>query len=79
LQDQIPQPRGFAMKLFNVDGEMFEASRGVPTQDIEFSNSPVIELADAKVANEILDIRLNNGHDKTELYKQLQQRSDIEI
>lgn len=33
--DRVPQPRGLAMKVFNVEGDMFEAGAGVPTQDIE--------------------------------------------
>ena len=36
-QDRIPQPRGFAMKVFDVHGEMLDAGKGIPTQDIEFS------------------------------------------
>ena len=32
FQDRIPQPRGFAMKVFNVDGEMFDAGKDVPVR-----------------------------------------------
>ena len=31
-QDRIPQPRGFAMKVFNVDGEMFDAGKDIPVR-----------------------------------------------
>ena len=30
FQNRIPQPRGFAMKVFNVDGEMFDTGKDVP-------------------------------------------------
>jgi catalase len=33
--DRVPQPRGLAMKVFNVEGEMFEAGADIRTQDIE--------------------------------------------
>ncbi|KAF9880345.1 hypothetical protein CkaCkLH20_02299 [Colletotrichum karsti] len=79
LDDRIPQPRGFAMKLFNVKGEMFDAGRDSPTQDIEFNSAPAIELADAKTTKEIFQLRAKYGNDKDELYKQLKSRPDAEL
>ncbi|KAA6410379.1 MAG: heme-dependent catalase [Lasallia pustulata] len=52
LDDRIPQPRGFAMKVFNVEGEMFDAGKDLPTQDIEVNSTPAIDLADAKTTRE---------------------------
>jgi hypothetical protein len=49
------------MKIFNVQGDFYEAGKDTPTQDIEFNNTPVIELANAKVTREIFDIRLKHG------------------
>ncbi|KAI0175992.1 catalase-like domain-containing protein [Hypoxylon sp. FL1284] len=79
LDDRIPQPRGFAMKIFDVKGEMFDAGRDYPTQDIEFNSTPAIELADAKTTREILGIRLMYGDNKEELYKHLEERPDYEL
>ncbi|KAI1390101.1 catalase-like domain-containing protein [Hypoxylon trugodes] len=79
LDDRIPQPRGFAMKIFNVNGEMFDAGQDYPTQDIEFNSTPAIELADTKTTREILDIRLMCGGDERELRDQLKKRSDYEL
>ena len=31
-QDRIPQPRGFAMKVFNVNGKMFDAGKEIPVR-----------------------------------------------
>ncbi|KAJ0384433.1 hypothetical protein COL922a_008361 [Colletotrichum nupharicola] len=79
LDDRIPQPRGFAMKLFNVEGDMFDVGKERPTQDIEFNSAPAIELADAKTTKEIFYLRLKYGDDKKELYKHLNARPDAEL
>ncbi|KAI2618353.1 catalase-like domain-containing protein [Hypoxylon sp. NC1633] len=79
LDDHVPQPRGFAMKIFNVKGEMFDAGKDCPTQDFEFNSAPAIELADAKTTREILCIRLRYGNDKSEMYKRLEERSDYDL
>ena len=76
-QDRIPQPRGFAMKIFHVPGEMFDATK--TAQDIEFNSTPAIDLADAKTTREIIDLRLKYGHDKAELDKYLDARKDKEL
>ncbi|MCJ1225444.1 hypothetical protein MMC12_002093 [Toensbergia leucococca] len=79
LDDRIPQPRGFSMKIFNVHGEMFDAGKDLPTQDIEFNSTPALDLADAKTTREIIGLRMKYGQDKNELYKQLEARKDTEL
>lgn len=58
LDDRIPQPRGLGMKMFNVQGDMFEAGQGWPTHDIEFNGTPALDLADAKTTKEIIHLRI---------------------
>ena len=36
LDDRIAMPRGVGMKVFNVEGEMFDIGKSYPTQDIEY-------------------------------------------
>ncbi|KAF4944444.1 hypothetical protein FSARC_14677 [Fusarium sarcochroum] len=79
LDDRIPQPRGLAMKLFNVKGEMFEGGREIPTQDIEFNSTPALDLADAKTTKEILGLRLKYGYNTKEQHEKLEARSDTEL
>ncbi|CZR59619.1 uncharacterized protein PAC_09513 [Phialocephala subalpina] len=79
IDDRISQPRGLGMKVFNVQGEMFDAGKDYPTQDIEFNSTPALELADTKTTKEIFDIRIKYGGDKKELYKQLEARDDTEL
>ncbi|KAI5257160.1 heme-dependent catalase [Aureobasidium subglaciale] len=76
LDDRIPVPRGFAMKLFGVQGDMYE---DYPTQDIEFNSTPALDLATAKVTREIIDLRIKYGHDQEELRKHLEKRDDTEL
>ncbi|KAL8635349.1 MAG: hypothetical protein Q9228_007148 [Teloschistes exilis] len=80
LDDRIPQPRGFAMKVFNVHGEMLSSpASDIPTQDIEFNSTPALDLADAKTTREIIDLRIKYGNNQPELYKQLEARKDTEL
>jgi hypothetical protein len=79
MDDRVPQPRGLGMKVFNVQGEFFDAGKDFSTQDIEFNSTPAIELADAKTAREIFELRLEYGGDKKELYKHLEARDDTEL
>lgn len=79
MDDRTPNPRGLAMKLFNVHGDFFEGGKDVPTQDIEFNSTPVIELATAKVTREIFDIRADCGSDMTKLFKKLEARGDTDL
>lgn len=79
FQDRIPQPRGLAMKVFNVQGEMFDAGKDFPTQDIEFNSTPALDLADAKTTKEILDLRLKYGYNTKEQDSKIEERSDKEL
>ena len=79
LDDRIPRPRGLAMKVFNVPGEMFEVGKDYNTHDIEFNSAPAIELADAKITREIFDLRIKYGGDKKELYRLLEARKDADL
>ncbi|KKY22942.1 putative catalase-like heme-dependent [Diplodia seriata] len=79
LDDRIAQPRGFAIKLFNVHGKMFDAGAAYPTQDIEFNSTPVLDLADAKTTRDIIDLRIKYGNDQSELYKHLEARKDTDL
>lgn len=79
LDDRIPQPRGVAMKIFNVQGEMFDVGKEYPTQDIEFNSAPAIELADAKTTKEIFELRIKYGDNQKELYKHLEARKDADL
>lgn len=36
MDDRIALPRGLGMKVFNVEGEMFDEGKDFPTQDIEY-------------------------------------------
>lgn len=77
-QDRIPQPRGFAMKIFNVKGEMIDNNQ-YPTQDIEFNSTPALDLATAKVTREIIDLRIKYGGDPKVLQEHLAKRDDTEL
>ncbi len=79
IDDRIPQPRGLGTKVFNVQGEMFDARKDFPTQDIEFNSTPAIEFADSKTTKEIFGIRLKYGGEKEELYKHLEARDDTDL
>jgi hypothetical protein len=78
-QDRIAQPRGFAIKVFNVSGPIFEAGRDIPTQDIEFNSTPALDLANAQVTKEIIDLRIKYGGDQPTLYKHLDARTDTDL
>ncbi|KAF5589470.1 catalase [Fusarium pseudocircinatum] len=79
LDDRIAQPRGLAMKVFNVRGEMFEAGKDFPTQDIEFNSTPALDLADTETTKEIFDLRLKYGYNTKEQGEKIEQRSDKEL
>lgn len=83
LDDRIPQPRGFAIKVFDVDGEMYEAGKDFPTQDIEFNSTPALDLADAKTTKEIIELRIKHGYpggDSRDTIKEdLKKRDDFEL
>ena len=79
MDDRIPTPRGFAMKVFNVHGDMFEAGAACPTQDIEFNSTAALDLADAKTTREIIGLRIAHGADEKSLHKELDARPDKEL
>lgn len=67
------------MKVFNVQGEMFEPGKDFPTQDIEFNSTPAIDLADAKTTKEILCLRLKSGYNTKEQGSKIEERSDKQL
>ncbi|KAF1990929.1 heme-dependent catalase [Aulographum hederae CBS 113979] len=79
LDDRIPQPRGFAMKLFNIHGRKLPGGENISTQDIEFNSTPALDLADARTTAEIISLRQQHGDDKKKLYQQLEQREDTDL
>jgi hypothetical protein len=46
------------MKVFNVHGDFFDEGKDIPTQDIESNSNPALDLANARVTREIIDLRL---------------------
>ncbi|KAI9715987.1 MAG: hypothetical protein M1812_005621 [Candelaria pacifica] len=79
LDDRIPQPRGFAMKIFDVEGDFMTDGVGIPTQDLELNSTPALELADAKTTREIIELRAKYANDKEGLYRELKSRKDAEL
>ena len=67
------------MKVFGVEGEMFDAGKGIPTQDIEFNSTPALDLTDAKTTKEIVALRMKYGADKDGLYEALAKRNDTDL
>ncbi|KAL9947299.1 hypothetical protein D7B24_008549 [Verticillium nonalfalfae] len=77
--NRIAQPRGFAMKLFDVHGIMFKASKDFSTQDIEFNGTLALDLADAKITKGIIRLRMKYGAEPNELDTLLGARKDAEL
>jgi hypothetical protein len=46
------------MKVFGVHGDFFDEGKDIPTQDIEFNSTPAPDLANARVTQEIVDLRI---------------------
>lgn len=67
------------MKVFNVKGEMLEAGKDIPTQDIEFNSTPALDLADASTTRDILTLRSKFGNNQDQLYKELDARPDTDL
>jgi hypothetical protein len=67
------------MKVFDVHGELFDAGKDIPTQDIEFNSTPALDLATARVTREIIDLRIKYGNNQPELYKHLEARPDTDL
>ena len=68
-----------AMKIFGVNGKMFDAGKDYDTQDIEFNSTPAIDLADAKTTKEIVGLRVKYQHDKEAHDKAISERDDAEL
>jgi hypothetical protein len=64
------------MKVFDVHGDFFDEGKDIPTQDIEFNSTPALDLANARVTREIIDLRIKYGNNQPELYKHLEARND---
>ncbi|RFU31749.1 hypothetical protein B7463_g4583, partial [Scytalidium lignicola] len=80
VNDRIPQSRGFAVKVFDVHGEFFDAGKDIPVQDMEFNSTPsLLHIADAKTAREILGLRIKYGKSQSELYKYLELPKDTKL
>jgi hypothetical protein len=57
VPDNVPQPRGLGMKIFNVEGRKLRPDGKDPkTQDIEFNSSPILELENAVTCRDIVSI-----------------------
>lgn len=67
------------MKVFNVEGDMFEAGKDFSTHDFEFNDMPVLAPATAKVTKELFEILLTHGQDIPKLVKALSARPDAEL
>lgn len=67
------------MKVFNVEGDMLEAGKDIPTQDIEFNSTPSLDLADARTTRDILTLRSKFGNNQDQLYKELDARPDTDL
>ncbi|UZJ56125.1 hypothetical protein CBS101457_005445 [Exobasidium rhododendri] len=79
VPDNVPQPRGLGMKIFNVEGAKLRPDGKDPkTQDIEFNSSPILELGNATTCRDIIALRLKHG-DPTELSGALKKRQDFHI
>lgn len=48
------------MKVFDVHGEFFDESKDIPIQDIEFYSTPALDLANARVTGEIIDLQIKS-------------------
>jgi hypothetical protein len=66
------------MKVSDVHGDFFDDGKDIPTQDIEFNSTPALDLANARVTREIIDLRIKYGNNQPELYKHLEARSDAD-
>jgi hypothetical protein len=52
------------MKVFNVHGDFFDEGKDIPTQYIEFNTTPALDLANAGVTREIIDLRIKYGNNQ---------------
>lgn len=55
VPDNVPQPRGLGIKVFNVEGTKLRPDGKDPkTQDLEFNSSPILELGNAETCRDIV-------------------------
>jgi hypothetical protein len=79
VPDNFPQPRGLAMKIFNVEGPKLQSDgQDSKTQDIEFNSAPAIELGQATVCRDIFSLRFKYT-DPKKLDDALALRDDYEV
>jgi len=67
------------MKVFDVHGDFLDEGKDIPTQDIEFNSTPALDLANARVTREIIDLRIKCGNNQPELYKRVEARNDTDL
>lgn len=80
IDDRIEQPRGFSLKIFDVEGSKLRTDGQDPhTHDMEFNNAPAIELRDAKTTAEIFDLRTAHDDNPDKLNEALKKREDYEL
>ncbi|KAL8723570.1 MAG: hypothetical protein Q9181_007263 [Wetmoreana brouardii] len=56
LDDRIAQPRRFAMKVFNIQGDFLPSGVGISTLDTEFNSTPALNLADANTTRDMIGL-----------------------
>lgn len=80
VPDNLPQPRGIGMKVFNVVGKKMRPDGQDPqTQDLEFNSSPILELGSAEVCRDIIGLRLQYGACPADLTAALRKRDDFDV
>ncbi|WWC91789.1 uncharacterized protein L201_006736 [Kwoniella dendrophila CBS 6074] len=81
LPDNTSAPRGFSLKIFNVDGERLspmspDGPNNNGTQDFLMNNAPIVELTDLQTTIEIFELRTKYFDQPTKLQLELAKRSD---
>ncbi|WWC72083.1 uncharacterized protein I206_106043 [Kwoniella pini CBS 10737] len=80
LPDNTSAPRGFSLKIFDVNGERLSpapnGSTNQGTQDFLFNNAPIVELTNLNTTIEIFELRTKYFDNPTQLNLELAKRSD---
>ncbi|WVR07628.1 hypothetical protein IAU60_004670 [Kwoniella sp. DSM 27419] len=80
LPDNTSAPRGFGLKIFDVEGKRLspapDGSEDQGTQDFLFNNAPIVELTDLDTTIEIFELRTKYFDSPTKLQLELAKRSD---
>ncbi|OCF38062.1 hypothetical protein I316_00286 [Kwoniella heveanensis BCC8398] len=80
LPDNQKAPRGFGLKIFDVEGKRLspapDGSETRGTQDFLFNNAPIVELTDLDTTIEIFELRTKYFDSPTKLQLELAKRSD---